>query len=130
DVTVAQAFRPAFSIEQRGELRGDAAQAFAQVVLAPAEPDPQIPFEADVGARHDQGALLDADALGELDARHGRVVLHQRDRARLRLSPAEARPEAREPLAGDRQIVSKDLAGARVTALAIRRLHGDPRHAV
>ena len=50
------------------QFESDAAQAFAQKLRLAAQPDPQIAFEAQMRARHDQHALLFADALGQFDS--------------------------------------------------------------
>jgi hypothetical protein len=59
----------------RGEFDADAAQTFAQELLARADPDPNVTLEADVRTRHDQCVLAFTHAVRKIDARKIRVVL-------------------------------------------------------
>src|SRR5439155_10441957 len=102
-----------------------AAQAFAQEWFLAAEPDAQMPFDPDVTARNDERALIHADALGNRQARDVGVILHQSDRAGRRLRPAQPSAEPAGPLPRDGQVVTEDLARARVAALAVLLFHRD-----
>src|SRR4051812_3833743 len=112
------------------QLDANAPQPFAEKVLAPPEPDPEIPFQADMRSGHDERALARADTFGKSHAGKRRLVLDQRDRARFRFPPGKPPAEALDPRTDNRQIVGQNLARSRVTSLTIQRLDGDPRDAV
>src|SRR5215210_864618 len=58
----------AVAVDDPPELGPDPLQPLPQELVAPAEPDAQVPFQADVGARDDQRALLRPHPLSQLDA--------------------------------------------------------------
>ena len=110
--------------KQRRELPADPRQAFPEELLPSPDPDAQVAFQPDVGARDDERVLPGADAFGEIDAGEVRIILDQRDRPRLRLPPGEAAAEALDPLARDRQVVrpgSRGSARSTVRGSAVRR---------
>src|SRR4051812_43914229 len=64
----------------------DAAKTLGEKFRAAAEPDAQEAFETEMHARHDQHALIHADALAEWVTQDGGMVAHQAQCAGLRLS--------------------------------------------
>src|SRR6185369_11470975 len=117
-------------VEQGGQLGADPPEALPQVLLPAAQPDAQVPFDADVSAGHDERALPAPDLFRNRQARRVRVVPHQRNRARGRRRPLETTAECLSPFLRDRQVMAQDLAGARITALAVGRLDGYAREAI
>src|ERR1051325_8377366 len=88
------------------QLHPDSPQPLAYVFFAAAQPDSQVPFQAQIGARHHQRILPRTHPFGELHRRNRRVVLHQRDRTRLRFAPFEKSAEAGDPFPRDRQVLA------------------------
>ena len=55
-------------VEQRAKLLADPPKPFPKELFAAAKPDPEVALQSDVGARHDQRALVGANALGDVEA--------------------------------------------------------------
>ncbi len=116
--------------QHRPKLLRHPPQPLAQVLLAPAHPDPHEPLDPEMTPRHDEHAPVDAHPRAELVARDICLVFHQADRARVGRREGELVSEPRDPLLHDREVVLKRLSRARVAPFAVRRGHRDARHPV
>src|ERR1700674_4408116 len=75
------------------QLAAKAAQALGEKLRFAAQPHANEALQAQVSARHNQHALVRANALAELVAGRGRIVAHQAQGAGLRLAKRQESAE-------------------------------------
>src|SRR5579872_460495 len=112
------------------KLFADPAQSFVQEIELAADPDSDEPFDTQLRSGNDQHAMVDANALAQLDAGGCGVISNQAKRSGARRAKSQESAETLGPGADGRNILTQDRPRSRIELLAIRRFHRDIRHGI